>query len=301
MDKQNPHCSHDTNESETLKPEDVTAESELQVKKICTNTSNLNTDLKPPNNLSTNPSNYSCDQGINNQSSLPLVIISRPPSLVAQSVVSPQPQMPSNLPSPLSLISGQPQSLFIQALTKLNQSSIDNAVMNHFRSIQVVTDSSGQAKIVDNNELSTPDSLASAPPSYSFVLRQMATRRRPRIVGTFIPSPSFVQPTPPPNYTAAFDIYIDAPMPPPPRVYNFGFASMPVVCPDCGYTGMSMVTSKITLCTHLCAVILCVLCCWVCAPLPYILRSCKDVYHYCRNCRNFLGMYCPTNPENTYN
>ncbi|KAI5639299.1 LITAF-like zinc ribbon domain-containing protein [Phthorimaea operculella] len=153
--------------------------------------------------------------------------------------------------------------------------------------------------------LNTPDSLTSAPPSYSFVLRQTAAmaRRRPRHMGTFIPSPSFVTKTPPPNYAQAFDIYVDTPVRHTHRHrvnYTFGFAPMPVICPECGYTGLTTTQSKITLCTHLCALLLCLFCCWVCAPLPYIMSSCKDVYHYCGNCNALLGMYSPSNPEPTY-
>ncbi|KAL0858450.1 hypothetical protein ABMA27_012323 [Loxostege sticticalis] len=229
------------------------------------------------------------------RTSMPLVIMSRPPSLVMESRKCLQQFLNSDLPSPASVVRGQPQTLFVQALSKLNERSLSMAVLNHFTA---QPNTSAQAYWRKAAELSPPDSLTSAPPSYSFVLRQMAARRRPRIVGTFIPSPSFVQHTPPPNYAAAFDIYVENPIPPPPtRVYNFGFTSMPVVCPECGFTGMTVVNSKITLCTHLCAVVLCIMCCWVCAPLPYVLRSCKDVYHYCRNCRNLLGIYCPTNPE----
>nr|XP_034838791.1 uncharacterized protein LOC117994925 [Maniola hyperantus] len=204
----------------------------------------------------------------------------------------------SNLPSPMSLnmTSNTPQSLFLQALAKLNESSLSLAMAD-----KRINNPQFWFNTRKYSDITPPDSLISAPPSYSFVLRQMAVRRRPRLMGTFIPSPSYIQHTPPPNYATAFDIYVDNPLPPPPtRVYNFGFTPIAIVCPDCGYTGMTIVASKITLCTHLCACILCLLCCWICAPLPYLLRSCKDVYHYCRNCRNFLGMYCPTNPENTY-
>lgn len=212
----------------------------------------------------------------------------------------------SNLPSPTSLImniANQPPSLFMQALSKLNENPVSLALLNKvLRSGAMETSDSVQSPgKFENTELSAPASLTSAPPSYSFVLRQMAARR-PRLMGTFIPSPSFVQHTPPPNYAAAFDIYVEPTMPPqnPTRVYSFGFTSMPAVCPDCGYTGLTTVTAKITICTHLCAMFLCLFCCWACAPLPYVLRSCKDVYHYCTNCRNLLGIYCPTNPESTH-
>lgn len=217
-----------------------------------------------------------------------ILLIKRPSY---QSPITCQPR--SNLPSPISLAPSQPPTLFIQALSKLNESSISLAVLNNLKSPL-------GTGLLHSGDITPPDSLASAPPSYSFVLRQMAARRRPRLMGTFIPSPSFVQHTPPPNYATAFDIYVDNHVAPPPtRVYNFGFASMPAVCPECGFAGMTVVTTKITLCTHMCAFLLCIFCCWICVPLPYILRSCKDVYHHCRGCRNFLGMYCPTNPDNT--
>lgn len=213
----------------------------------------------------------------------------------------------SNLPSPTSLImtvANQPSSLFMQALNKLNENPVSLALLNKvLRSGAMETSDSiqGLGKMETSAELSAPESLTSAPPSYSFVLRQMAARR-PRLMGTFIPSPSFVQHTPPPNYAAAFDIYVEPTLPPPnpTRVYSFGFTSMPAVCPECGYTGLTTVIAKITVCTHLSAMFLCLFCCWACAPLPYILRSCKDVYHYCTNCRNLLGIYCPTNPESTH-
>ncbi|XP_026748022.1 uncharacterized protein LOC113508991 [Trichoplusia ni] len=217
-----------------------------------------------------------------------------------QSPITSQPRM-SELHSTASMVlSNQPQSLFIQALTKLNESSL--SAINRLRLVQSANNL-GKLNI-DMTEMcgdiTPPDSLSNAPPSYSFVLRQMAVRRRPRLMGTFIPSPSFVHHTPPPTYTTAFDIYVEPVPPPPARVYTFGFASMPIVCPECGYTGMTAVTTKVTICTHLCAFILCLFCCWICAPLPYVLRSCKDVYHYCRNCRSYLGMYCPTNPDASY-
>lgn len=245
---------------------------------------------------------------------VPFLLISAPSSLVLpathttrtrscnfniQSPITSQPLMsPHSLRKPCSTET-RPPSLFLQALRTLTtNSSMNVTVLNNliaksqYLSLQ---NDKGRSRFGD---LSPPDSLNSAPPSYSYVLRQMAVRRRPRLMGTFIPSPSFIPHVPPPNYNAAFDIYVDNTLPTPPtRVRRFGFASVPTVCPECGYTGMTVVTSKITMCTHLCAIVLCLLCCWVCVPLPYVLRSCKDVYHHCRNCRNFLGMYCPTNAE----
>ncbi|XP_026486523.1 uncharacterized protein LOC113393713 [Vanessa tameamea] len=230
---------------------------------------------------------------------------SNPFVLFTKSMTNQPLRISSNLPSPISLNNPetiQPLTLFLQALAKLNESSISLAIQNNILP-KSNSDHTSANKVIDMNsiELTPPDSLTNAPPSYSFVLRQMAARRRRRLMGTFIPSPSFVQHTPPPNYATAFDIYVDSPLPPPPsRNYNFGFTPIPIVCPECGYAGFSIVASKITLCTHLCAIVLCLLCCWICAPLPYVLRSCKDVYHYCRNCRYYLGMYCPTNTESSY-
>lgn len=283
MDQSNePNCSYDTGAAENEQMRDDNRihshTSDVQSHTPSAPRSfNLNSAATPRESAETKPMN-----------SVPLII--RPSY---QNPVTCQ--LRSNLSSPISLIvPSQPPTLFIQALSKLNESSLSLAVINTLKASPL---RDGQ---LNSGEITPPDSLTSAPPSYSFVLRQMAARRRPRLMGTFIPSPSFVQHTPPPNYATAFDIYVDNPAPPPPaRVYNFGFTSTLTVCPECGYAGMTVVTTKITLCTHMSAFLLCVFCCWICVPLPYILRSCKDVYHHCRGCRNFLGMYCPTNPDNT--
>ncbi|XP_063544931.1 uncharacterized protein LOC134753098 [Cydia strobilella] len=244
--------------------------------------------------------------------SVPLLLISAPPSVVIpgthasrrcalkiQSPISSQPLKSLNSAT-IRQAENVPQSLFIQALSRLtNSDTLNISVLSNMMAKSQYSVFGQNVK--QNNagprpgDLSPPDSLTSAPPSYSYVLRQMAVRRRPRLMGTFIPSPSFVPHCPPPNYNAAFDIYVDNAMPPPPRLRHLGFGPCPIVCPECGYSGMSVVVSKITMCTHLCAIVLCLFCCWVCAPLPYLMSSCKDVYHYCSSCRYFLGMYCPTN------
>ncbi|KPJ00483.1 hypothetical protein RR46_07073 [Papilio xuthus] len=131
-------------------------------------------------------------------------------------------------------------TLFQLCITQLNKSSIS-------LSAYTIPKTNQQTENAEANsaDLSTPDSLTSAPPSYSFVLRQMDLRRRPRLLGTFIPSPSFIAKPPPPTYATAFDIYVDNPIPPPPRIYNYGFTSMPVICPECGYTGMIVCTAAV--------------------------------------------------------
>ncbi|KAJ8704882.1 hypothetical protein PYW08_012202 [Mythimna loreyi] len=216
-----------------------------------------------------------------------------------QSPSLPNPRSLMSMPPSVTVAVGtQPASLFLQALSKLNESSLTLAVISPFR-LQSPSNLSRSYTFM-SGDITPPDSLTSAPPTYSFVLRQIAGRRRPRFMGSFFPSPSFVQHTPPPTYTGAFDVYVEPPLPPPPvRTYSLGYNSMPVICPECGYTGMTVIKAHVTVCTHCCAFLLCILCCWICAPLPYLLTSCKDVYHYCRNCRSFLGMYCPSNPDAT--
>uniref|UniRef100_A0A2A4K2J4 Uncharacterized protein n=1 Tax=Heliothis virescens TaxID=7102 RepID=A0A2A4K2J4_HELVI len=159
-------------------------------------------------------------------------------------IIRPSNQIPITTQPRLSLLKlaipqsprGQPQSLLLQALSKLNDGSLSLSVISLLRP--------NLNKIfkfdLEAGYITPPDSLTSAPPSYSFVLRQMAVRRRPRFMGTFYPSPSFVPHTPPPTYTTAFDVYIEpaSVAPPPARVYTFGFAPMLIVCPECGYTGM---------------------------------------------------------------
>lgn len=246
---------------------------------------------------------------------IPLLLISRPPSLVTDKkpTVDPVTTQPNRMSIPMlptdpkipdlnteSLFSDatSPPSLFLQALSKINQSTLSVNLLQQLQDIMKNSyDIRNRNLLATDMDISAPSSITeSAPPSYSFVLRQNS--RRPQLMGTFFPSPSFIPLTPPPNYAAAFDIYMDNSTPPPrPRAINYGFTPMPVVCPICGVAGISVTHCKITLCTHLCAVMMCFFCCWLCAPLPYLLSSCKDVYHYCSNCRNYLGMYCPTNPD----
>ncbi|CAG4974010.1 unnamed protein product [Colias eurytheme] len=203
---------------------------------------------------------------------MPLLIFSRPTSFILHSPT----YRPINLTSQSQIsLPNQPQTLFLMALAKLNESSISLTLANNLH-MSLLNKQKGCLP-----EPSPPDSLTSAPPSYSFVLRQMTARRRPRLMGTFIPSPSFVQHSPPPNYAAAFDIYVDNAIPPPTtRVYNFGFTPIPVICTECGYTGMTMVRTRITVCTHLCAFALCLFLLLVVCPTAIcitLLQGCVSL------------------------
>ncbi|KOB78806.1 putative lipopolysaccharide-induced transcription factor regulating tumor necrosis factor alpha [Operophtera brumata] len=231
----------------------------------------LNTSTGPVNAPSTPVSFYLATDGASRESVETKPILNALPFIIRPSSQSAVPCPARSLPSPISLVTSQPPTLFLQALARLNRSSLSLAVLSRLKTSSALPGSPL------SGEITPPDSLTNAPPSYSFVLRQSAARRRPRLMGTFIPSPSYVQHTPPPNYATAFDIYVDNPVTPPPaRVYHFGFTSILVVCPECGYAGMTVVTTKVTLCTHMCALLLCLFCCWICVPLPYISRSCKD-------------------------
>ena len=88
----------------------------------------------------------------------------------------------------------KPTSLFLLAKSKLNESSSGLALVP----FKLRSSSHNLSKIchIESGSITPPDSLTSAPPTYSFVLRQMAIRRRPRFMGTFFPSPSFVSRAP---------------------------------------------------------------------------------------------------------
>lgn len=64
-----------------------------------------------------------------------------------------------------------------------------------------------------------------------------------------------------------------------------------VTCPSCRQQQMSNITYENTTKTHLFALALCVvgLCC--CSCIPYLVDTCKNVNHYCRNCNAYLGAY----------
>ncbi|CAG9783052.1 unnamed protein product [Diatraea saccharalis] len=65
-----------------------------------------------------------------------------------------------------------------------------------------------------------------------------------------------------------------------------------VRCPYCQEDVMSRVEYKVTMCTHVIALILGILLWWMGGCLiPYFLKRWKDVEHYCSNCGKFLGVH----------
>ncbi|XP_046823257.1 lipopolysaccharide-induced tumor necrosis factor-alpha factor homolog [Vespa crabro] len=104
------------------------------------------------------------------------------------------------------------------------------------------------------------------------------------------PPPGFV---PPPAYN------LSGPPPPvPPQQHqnviivpgtSFGSTTQPMTCPYCGSSISTCVESESNTKTHLFALLLCLVGCWCCAPIPYCMDSCLVQKHYCPSCRAFLG------------
>ncbi|XP_049774515.1 lipopolysaccharide-induced tumor necrosis factor-alpha factor homolog [Schistocerca cancellata] len=64
-----------------------------------------------------------------------------------------------------------------------------------------------------------------------------------------------------------------------------------VLCPTCGRHVQSDVTVKASTRTHLIAILLCTVGCWLCCCIPYCVDSCQAKNHYCPYCKTFLGTY----------
>ncbi|XP_028028560.1 lipopolysaccharide-induced tumor necrosis factor-alpha factor homolog [Bombyx mandarina] len=62
-------------------------------------------------------------------------------------------------------------------------------------------------------------------------------------------------------------------------------------CPSCKASITTRVEYVSATKTHLCALLLCCLCCWPCACIPYCGTSCRNATHYCPNCSAYIGSY----------
>ncbi|KAJ0179228.1 hypothetical protein K1T71_004940 [Dendrolimus kikuchii] len=63
------------------------------------------------------------------------------------------------------------------------------------------------------------------------------------------------------------------------------------ICPSCHHEVLTKIETKITIMTHLLALTLCLLECYICACLPYCMDSFKNKDHRCPHCSTFLGTY----------
>ncbi|KAI5778029.1 LITAF-like zinc ribbon domain-containing protein [Geopyxis carbonaria] len=67
-----------------------------------------------------------------------------------------------------------------------------------------------------------------------------------------------------------------------------GYSSC-VECPGCGHVGLTRVEKVSGSKTHLWAGLACVLCC--CPCVPYLVDSCKDTHHFCKECTRHIFSY----------
>ncbi|KAF2879985.1 hypothetical protein ILUMI_26188 [Ignelater luminosus] len=146
-----------------------------------------------------------------------------------------------------------------------------------------------------------PPPLAGAPPSYSAVMRigpsDPMFRDRPLRIQ---PSPPFIAPIPPPSYGEVQGYHLDRPMIVASVFPTFSADQMvwgpdplSVICPRCANVVVTSTQSQRSNLTHFSALALCLCGCWPCCLLPYCMDSCKNTYHHCPTCQQFLGMYRP--------
>lgn len=70
---------------------------------------------------------------------------------------------------------------------------------------------------------------------------------------------------------------------------NYGEFPTRVVCAFCGQTTTTRVTSESSNQAMISCCVLCICGCWLCAPIPFCMDSCKQHVHTCDNCGQKLG------------
>ncbi|XP_059612796.1 lipopolysaccharide-induced tumor necrosis factor-alpha factor homolog [Phlebotomus argentipes] len=64
-----------------------------------------------------------------------------------------------------------------------------------------------------------------------------------------------------------------------------------ITCPSCHSTVVTRMEYEPNTRTHICALLLCVFCCWPCVCVPYCVDSCQSGNHYCPSCGAYVGTY----------
>ncbi|XP_034110360.1 lipopolysaccharide-induced tumor necrosis factor-alpha factor homolog [Drosophila sulfurigaster albostrigata] len=72
---------------------------------------------------------------------------------------------------------------------------------------------------------------------------------------------------------------------------NVGPESTRLVCPNCQMEVMTKATAITTTKTHLIAILMCLFCCWICAPVVYCTDCARSIEHTCPSCNNYIGTY----------
>ncbi|XP_076272366.1 lipopolysaccharide-induced tumor necrosis factor-alpha factor homolog [Rhynchophorus ferrugineus] len=71
----------------------------------------------------------------------------------------------------------------------------------------------------------------------------------------------------------------------------YGPNPIQIGCPYCHAVITTAVETEPTTKTHLFALILCVIGCWLCCCFPYCMDSCQSKKHFCPSCKAYLGEY----------
>ncbi|XP_030766178.1 lipopolysaccharide-induced tumor necrosis factor-alpha factor homolog [Sitophilus oryzae] len=133
-------------------------------------------------------------------------------------------------------------------------------------------------------------SLSQIPPSYSTVLKlgPPITIFNSR---TYASVPFIARP-PPPSYAEVHG-WDDNPSIVSSDSMLFGPGPTYLTCPRCRTVIISDVRPEHSCLSYLTSFILCLCLCWPCCLLPFCLRACSNVYHYCPRCNTYLGVYKP--------
>jgi len=72
---------------------------------------------------------------------------------------------------------------------------------------------------------------------------------------------------------------------------NYGPEPMGITCPYCSAAIVTRTEYEVGVFTYLASGLIALFCFWGPCLIPCFLNGCKDVYHYCPSCQNFLGAY----------
>ncbi|KAF7267720.1 lipopolysaccharide-induced tumor necrosis factor-alpha factor homolog isoform X2 [Rhynchophorus ferrugineus] len=119
----------------------------------------------------------------------------------------------------------------------------------------------------------------------------------PPDLGMYIPR-AYPSPSAPPSLPQPVHQHVEMPtqqtkqlviitLPESPAIY--GPSPISTRCPRCRNLITTAVRTKPTIKTHLFALLLCALGCWLCCFFPYCIDSCQSKKHFCTICKAYLA------------
>lgn len=74
---------------------------------------------------------------------------------------------------------------------------------------------------------------------------------------------------------------------------SVGFTPRQFYCPNCNRFNWSKVSNKIGVFSWLICMYMCLIGCWVCCFIPFLVSSCQDTVHSCAACGQSFAVVSP--------